>query len=547
MQRISMRSSNLQNLFTKEYENFFLDNSIIMSAPQVIHWWCILDKKNIDPQVKQKTSSKMFIWINTKNDSTETILNTITYFSSSKKEFITTPIETIFADIDSNYFKESIKSKLSEFGYTKGIEINILSENERWSGVEFCWVIQVILAAVIHILTEKISIEEINDTKAFQHSQAFKDIHLLASHLFTKSEIDNHGVIAYTAMTDDWSPIVWQDNAHKKTNEKITNIQENFNIKEKHNQPMIDYGVISFWSSYDEHYTSNLCKIKWPIKEIGACLNEKLVKARWAILKSEYDDQIIDDFINNIQQQGLFWACMENHHTLFTDIVFLFNQSKQFQDERIGIMPLTSSQYWGSFLFVTKYKKSRETIEKLFEKLQEIWHQTAYYQYISRIDGFSSEWLQIEQYIDKNLYSHHIKENDALLQHHSWQRTVGNHRKILEKIENGIIFDCVDGKIYIDNKPTNHNEILTQSWTVETIKVLFENIWWYVNNSKLPISSYSKNKNEMVGKIIWPLQELVQKKFNEKLDLQCTGNIVDFDLKLTPSKINIYLLKKIMH
>ena len=96
------------------------------------------------------------------------------------------------------------------------------------------------------MLAEKTTPEEINDTKTFQQSQAYKDIHSLATHLFTKSDIDNHGIIAYTAMTDNRSPMVWQENTHKKIHEKIINIQDNFNIKQKYNQPMIDYGVISF-------------------------------------------------------------------------------------------------------------------------------------------------------------------------------------------------------------------------------------------------------------------------------------------------------------
>ncbi|MEI7558670.1 MAG: hypothetical protein WCJ45_08005 [bacterium] len=65
-----------------------------------------------------------------------------------------------------------------------------------------------------------------------------------------------------------------------------------------------------------------------------------------------------------------------------------------------------------------------------------------------------------------------------------------------------MIFDCIDGKIYINNELTNHKEILSQSGTVEIMKVIFENMGKYVNNSKLPVSSYTKNKNEMVGKII---------------------------------------------
>jgi hypothetical protein len=194
---------------------------------------------------------------------------------------------------------------------------------------------------------------------------------------------------------------------------------------------------------------------------------------------------------------------------------------------------------------VVNHSKSRETMEKLLTKLKENWHIAAHYQYLSRIDWYTNEWLKIEQYIDKSFYSPHIKNSNDIMESCNWTKIIWNHRKLLEQAEDGIVFDGIDGKIYINNEITNHNEIPTQSGTVEVIKVLFENMWSYVNNSKLPPSSYSKNKNEMVGKIIWPLQELAQKKFNEKLELECTGSIVDFDLKLTPNKINLHLLKKI--
>ncbi|MEI7558664.1 MAG: hypothetical protein WCJ45_07975 [bacterium] len=110
---------------------------------------------------------------------------------------------------------------------------------------------------------------------------------------------------------------------------------------------------------------------------------------------------------------------------------------------------------------------------------------------------------------------------------------------MLEKTENTIIFDTIDGKIYINNEIMKHKEILTQSGTVEIIKVLFEHMGEYVNNAQLPVSTYTKNKNEMVGKIILPLQELIKKRFNEKLDLECTGNIMNFNLKLTPNNVHI--------
>ena len=82
------------------------------------------------------------------------------------------------------------------------------------------------------------------------------------------------------------------------------------------------------------------------------------------------------------------------------------------------------------------------------------------------------------------------------------KKTLGKHRELLKQPEDNMIFDCIDGKIYINNELTTHKEILTQSGTVEIMKMVFEHMGKYVNNSKLPVSSYTKNKNEMVGKII---------------------------------------------
>lgn len=537
-----MRSENLQKEFSNEYENFFLENNLIISIPHIIHRGYIFDKKESNPQIRQKIPNKIFIWINTQPNSTEVNLHTIKYFSSTKKEFIEVPIQTIFADLENTYFKEYIKERLHELWYKKGIKISVLSESERWSGVEFIWILPVLLSTAINILTEKVTIEQINNEANFENSPAYTTIYKEALKYFPKNQIDKYGSTSYAAMSNERTPTITKRDTNKKIN---MNIKDIVNLKENHNQPMIDYGIINFGTSYDEHYINSVFKKEPYIKGIWSYLNEKLLDARENILKHDYEDQIIDNFINIVQQEGLFWACVENHQTLFTNTVFLFNQTKHYQDEKIGIMPITSSKYWWSFIFVTKYKKSRETMEKLIEKLQEIWHKFVYYHYLSRIDWFTNDGIKIEQHIDKHIYSPCIKNKNAVLESYHWTRNIGNHRELLEQTENSIIFDTIDGKIYINQKPTNHSEIITQSGTIEIIKKLVENIWNHVTNKQFPPSSYSKNKNEMIGKIIAPLQELVQKNFNEKLTLKCSWSIVNFDIYLEPNNINLYILKQI--
>lgn len=45
------------------------------------------------------------------------------------------------------------------------------------------------------------------------------------------------------------------------------------------------------------------------------------------------------------------------------------------------------------------------------------------------------------------------------------------------------------------------------------MKILLENIGKEVSNSKLPVSTYSKNKNEILSKVILPIRKLSKEHF----------------------------------
>jgi len=93
---------------------------------------------------------------------------------------------------------------------------------------------------------------------------------------------------------------------------------------------------------------------------------------------------------------------------------------------------------------------------------------------------------------------------------------------LLVKQTKGITFDAINKKIYINGENITHKDLFTQSATVEIIEILFNNKGHYITNKELPPSSYSKNKNDMTGKIILPLQQLMEKKFKQKLTLKCS-------------------------
>lgn len=574
-ERMIMNSENLQKLFPKEYEDFFTKNNLIVSSPQVINRGNIAHLEGIKEKIAQKMPTKCYIGINKRNDEIIKI-KTITQFSNTTKKFETKDIETYRDKKMSEKLEKNIKEKLLELGYTKWINITIFSENERGTGTAIVSVGTLLLSFMIYIISEKITIEQLSDYTWFIKTKECKNTYTTAKDMLETivsiPKKDINGTILFTAAINNGNIWIWFGNHEylEKKYPKITQCENSICLWHTHlnHKKTSEYSIINFGSCFNEFYGTEIYfKAQEEYNKIMKEYNmEKknpylfmdtinflyliFFQAAKNVMINPNEESNGDRYFNILEKLCWYETFIEGYFDIKKDITTSFKENMVFEDERLWLIPISSVKPWWTFLCITKPWKSRITIEKMINSLHNKWYTTVNLQYLSWEDGISEEHMKIEQYIDKWYFSQYIKDGDIIMDCYgseSWKKIIGNHRKILENVENGIVFDCIDGKIYINNQLTNHNEILTQSGTVETIKVLLENTWWYVNNSKLPASSYSKNKNEMVGKIIWPLQELVQKKFNDKLDLQCTGNIVDFDLKLTPSKINIYLLKKIIH
>lgn len=78
------------------------------------------------------------------------------------------------------------------------------------------------------------------------------------------------------------------------------------------------------------------------------------------------------------------------------------------------------------------------------------------------------------------------------------------------------------------------------------LRVLLEHIGEEVSCTKLPVSTYSQNKNELLSKIILPLQKLARLYFSQEISLVCTGSISDYYLRLEPDdKIRIGIIRKV--
>ncbi|MEI6775059.1 MAG: hypothetical protein WCL18_10220 [bacterium] len=79
----------------------------------------------------------------------------------------------------------------------------------------------------------------------------------------------------------------------------------------------------------------------------------------------------------------------------------------------------------------------------------------------------------------------------------------------------------INNKMYINGRKLTSEDLHSQTATVDILKILMENTGRDVSNKDFALSSYSKNKNDMLGKIVLPLIELIEKETGKRLPLIC--------------------------
>ena len=75
--------------------------------------------------------------------------------------------------------------------------------------------------------------------------------------------------------------------------------------------------------------------------------------------------------------------------------------------------------------------------------------------------------------------------------------------------------------MYINGRKLTSEDLHSQTATVDILKILMENMGKDIANKEFASSSYSKNKNDMLGKIVIPLLELIERETGKKLPLIC--------------------------
>ena len=569
------------------YKKFFCEHNLVFSTNNVIDWGIWIWESFNNFKIKQKVSTKTYCGVKF-NQTWKVYLNKIYEYDWLDNSFVVTNFDDTVVDY-------SPIQKFLDENYTavwnKWIELSFICENPRGHGFGAGDVVS-LLAVFAMMYTEwTITSDILKNYDEFLKSDVAQELHHKARSLADiLMEWRSTGSDIYVSMSNESMPTVYVSkniaNKHLYENEKDKdmtihkNIFDFLGIKNHDQELPFDFWVFYFGVDYDTDYVDQVSQIykkdinevqsyiydkfksNWVVDdnfyfwdldyetfynnfvEVWIILHFKLLKAFDEVLNSPLDENKIDKFIKIINEFWAFSIIVESNNTFIPDIKNTFSSLKLFDNEKIGICPLTLWKMWWSFLFVTPFKKSRRTIAKMVEKYNFTWSKM-HLEYASWIDLYSDEWIVVNQDLSQDIFSEYLQSGSVLYKDNFWKNYIWDYSAIIEKESKWILLDCIEWKIYINWKDLTSKDLVSQSSTVEILDYLISNIWQTVSSKDLPYSSYSTQRNQMAGKIILPLKKLTKKYFGKEIDLDCAGGLWWFNLTLTEKEIKIWIIKNV--
>ena len=569
------------------YKKFFCEHNLVFSTNNVIDRWIGIGEAFNNFKIKQKVSTKTYCGVKF-NQTGKATLNKLYEYDWIENSFVVTNFEDTVTD-----YRDIQKFLDENFNpiWNKWVEISFICENPRWHGFGAWDVVSLLLVFSLMYVEWSITPAILKNYDKFLDSDIAKELHHKAwSFADILMEWRSTGSDIFVSMKDSGMPVVYvsknisNNHQYESENDKIKTIHRDIReflwIKNKLNELPFDFGILYFGIDYDTDYVDQVSQIykkeinevqeymhdkfkdNWILDnnfyfgdldyetfynnfvEVGIILHFKLLKAFDEVLNNPLDENRIDKFIKIINEFGAFSVIIESNNTFLTDIKNTFNSLKLFDNEKIGVCPLTLWKMWGSFLFVTPYKKSRRTISKLVEKYNYQWNKM-HMEYASWIDWYSDEWLKVEQDLSSEVFSEYLQSWSVLYKDNLWKNYIWDYNSILDRESKWLLLDCVEWKIYVNGKDITSKELLSQSTTVEVLECLISRFGETVASKELPYSSYTRQRNQMAWKILLPLKKLTKKYFWKEIDLDCTGGLGWFSLILNEKEIKIWVIKGI--
>ena len=598
-----MNSRSIQESHRSIYEKFFTENQVIVSAPFVMNRSGDVLNNYTGISIKQKIPLRIYMGY-TRNTSSQIKLRHIHHLDINQDTFIQTNIleyAPYFIDL-----QKEIQTKYAHLVQDgSGIDINILSELPRWVGLGFGSILTLLLSTLFQRIQETVSPIEIQTFARQNINDMLSDQYSPFYQLFLESlDLDKHmyGMVSsgtkLAAFFDSYYPVIsfCEDFDKNTIHANIAN-KRFFWFKMNDLFPgckavpysPIDYGIIysgkpvlleQIAGNQYKNNSLSAMEIKTEFKNLFGDYLENIPlqqrprfykhliapetdefelvygKMMWIIsLKilyfmskmyaDGYDEENVIWLLDALRKRRQTDCVTRDSSSTFLIMIKHVLENFHGAPKHFSICPNDSTIMWWSLIFATPLEWFRNT-------LSEIIHQTALacdgtkLLYANWIDGTQHQGLQIEQDLKYNIFSDFLKRTNCILRWTNGKVLVADCESSIENHKAWLLLDTLHNKIYLDGEKLTSQDLHSQSATIEIIKILIQHLGQEVSSKKFPSSTYSKNKNEMVSKIVLPLIDLIEKKTGKKLQLMCKWSLYDFYMKLSHSDIDIAVISRLV-
>lgn len=582
-----MNSTELQKKFPEVYKDFFSKNDLVVSGCFSMSWgneWALHQSQYLT--IGSKIPLKCYIWLKKRNDS-EVVFEDIISFDFKNETVKSRPYGEIMKE--SLYIICAVKKFLKENQIEKGVSISILTEVPRGHSFGFSDTSSAILSTALYLFTWKTQPETLTHYEDFSKSSDYENIKNYAWELSLIARKNNTiGQHARYLLSNSSLPVfIYSQSFNNNTpvfnlelweNMPLQVYQKEFSSQSHIADLPLDYGIIYSGTSMSSNQIEdskeadftefkkyeNFIKNDLWIGETDSYLDmfsdavtivdsyEKILSF-WSIqtayflkgiVESWINFQAMHDFIQHINNLRKLISILSKENHFAELLSFIFQQKKRLEMEEIGILPSYSTKVGGGILFVMRQWISQETLNETMLEIQKF-YPNAYFDYCSYQDGFAHQWVIIEQYITKNIFSKYIQKNHCIYNDNLGTSYTDTRINIIENEIKGLLIDLVDKKIYLNGIKLTSKEIPAQSSTSEILAILFDKMGEEVHIDNFSASSYSSNKNEMLGKIVLPLIKTIKERNEIDFPFVCKGSITDFYLSLKETSLQIGVIRGI--
>lgn len=597
-----MNSKNLKKTYVQTYEKFFLENQTVISSPFILNRSGDILNNYCGVGIKQKIPLRMYMGY-TKSATKWISINTIYHLDISEYQFIESnacEYAPYFADIN----KELEKKYAKLLGDNEGIQINILSELPRWVGLWFGSLLALLLAVIVQKISWNVDIKDIEELKNRNINELLDDpynaLHkILVNALHFDKSI--YGMIStWTKLAtffDGYYPVVsFSEDGDKSLLPEEEIVKRCYGFKLNHLFPWlrenpylpIDYGIVysgkpvlleqiagnnyktnqnmtktikSDMKKLMGDYFSNIHPNRIPrfykyliapetdeidlmYGKLMGSISLKILYHMSKIYSEAYDENHMLQFLDSLRKLRQADCVTRNSSPNFLKFIKSFLENFNSPQQYISLSPNDSTIMWWSLIFAMPLEWFRKMVVDANDKTNRdfIWSKLIY---TNRIDGVEHEGLKIEQDIWQGMYSEFLDSSSCILKMADGKIQIGDCENTIKNHKKWILLDMMNNKMHINGRKLTSEDLHSQTATVDILKILIENIGKDVPNKNFSLSSYSKNKNDMLGKIVLPLIELIEKETGKKLPLICKWSMYEFYLKLNPSDIDIAVIDKL--